>query len=202
MMDKAVEQKEEKKYNRFQWFLMAFLIPLIFAVAVALIVMTFSGVNVFEKSKEIAEKIPVVSGWVENKKEPSTEEIEKEMIDLEAEVKDKEAELDQIETKMGNKDQEIERLQLEKGQLELQIDELTAIQEENKRAFKDIVRTYETMSAKKAAPIISKMSDAEALKILTNIKAETLAAIMENMSPEDAAKFTGLLTNESAGENE
>jgi flagellar motility protein MotE (MotC chaperone) len=91
----------------------------------------------------------------------------------------------------------MEKFQLEKDRLLQEIDDLQAIQAENKRAFKDIVRTYETLSAKKAAPIITKMTNDEALKILTNIKAETLAGILENMQPEDAAKYTQLLTNVS-----
>ena len=76
---------------------------------------------------------------------------------------------------------------------------MTAIQEENKRAFREIVKTYETMSAKSAAPIISNMDTSEAVKILTNIKPESLAAIMEKLPAEEAAKYTELLTNETNG---
>nr|WP_286182566.1 hypothetical protein [Bacillus sp. ISL-55] len=55
------------------------------------------------------------------------------------------------------------------------------------------------MSAKSAAPIISKMGTEEAVKILTNIKPESLAAIMEKLPAEEAAKYTELLTNETNG---
>jgi len=38
------------------------------------------------------------------------------------------------------------------------------------------------------------MSDAEAVQILTNLKSETLANILEKMTAEDAAKYTSLMT--------
>ncbi|UQD51709.1 hypothetical protein C0971_06415 [Bacillus methanolicus] len=195
-MEKILEEKEKKKFGRLQWFLYVVVIPMLFALVVALIVMTFAGINVFDAAKEYGKKIPIVSNIFKHENSKSITEIEKSMVGLEGEIKDKEAKINQLVTQMQNKDQEIERLNLEKKRLEDQINELAAIQEKNKRALKDIVRTYETMSPKKAAPIITKMKNEEALKILTNMKADTLASIMENMPPEEAAKYTELLTNE------
>jgi flagellar motility protein MotE (MotC chaperone) len=195
-MEKVFEEQEEKKYGRLQWFFYVVMIPLLFAFVVALIVLTFAGINVFEAAKEFGGKIPIISNVVDKENSKSITELEESMVELEGEMKDKEAKISRLESQMKSKDKEIERLKLEKKQLESQIDDLVARQEENKRAFKDIVRTYESMSAKKAAPIISKMNNDEALKILTNIKSDKLAEIMENMTPEEAAKFTERLTNE------
>lgn len=199
-MGKSIEEKESQPVNRFQWFLFVIAIPALFAVVIALVVLSFAGINVFQTASELSGKIPFVSEWVTGDKQPSVEEYEKNIISLEAEIQDREAKMEQLEAKIESKDMEVERMQLEKTQLEAQIEELTAIQEENKRAFRDIVKTYESMSAKKAAPIIAEMENDEALKILTNIKAETLAAIMEKLPAEDAAKYTELLTNESSKE--
>ena len=52
------------------------------------------------------------------------------------------------------------------------------------------------MSAKTSAPVIVKMSDAEALRILTSLKPETVAKIFEKMLPEDAAKYTELMSKQ------
>lgn len=196
MAEKIVEQ--EKKVNKFQWFLIVVLIPLLFAITVTLIVMTAAGANVFETVKTYGQKIPFVSSLVEEENPKSIEEFEKKLISLEAQIKDREAKIEQLELDIDGKEKEVVRAKLESEQLQLQINELKAIQEENKRAFKDIVKTYETISAKKAAPIIAEMSETEALKILTNIKADTLASILENLDPEKAAKFTELLTNETS----
>lgn len=196
-MEKFVEEKEVHSVNRFHWFLFVVAIPSLFAIVIALVVLSFAGVNVFQTANDLGVKIPFISDMVKKEKQPSVEEFEKNIISLEAEINDREAKMEQLEAKIESKDMQVERMELEKTQLEAQIEELTAIQQENKRAFKDIVKTYETMSAKSAAPIIVKMEDDEALKILTNIKADSLAAIMEKLSAEDAAKFTELLTNES-----
>ena len=42
-----------------------------------------------------------------------------------------------------------------------------------KSNFKEIVSTFETMSAKKAAPIITRMKDDEAITILSSLKPDT-----------------------------
>ncbi|MBS4189232.1 MotE family protein [Bacillus sp. FJAT-49705] len=195
-MDKLSEEKESKKSSRFQGFIYLVLIPLLFAITIALIVMTILGHNVFELAKEYGQKIPFVSSVFEEDNSQSLEKLETKSIELEAEIKDREAKISQLESQLESKDEEISKVQLEKERLEEEILELTAIKEENKRAFKDIVKTYETISAKKAAPIISNMSEEEALKILSNVKADTLAGIMEKMEPELAAKYTELLTAE------
>jgi flagellar motility protein MotE (MotC chaperone) len=196
-MSKNQEELEEKQVNRFQWFLYVIAIPALFAIVIALVVLSFAGINVFQTASELGAKIPFVSGLVKEEKQPSLEEYEKDIIDLEAEIQDREAKMEQLQGKIESKDTAVKRLELEKTQLQKQIEELLAIQEENKRAFRDIVKTYESMSAKKAAPIIAEMETDEAVKILTNIKAESLASIMEKLPAEDAARYTELLTNES-----
>jgi flagellar motility protein MotE (MotC chaperone) len=196
-MGKSFEEKDVQPVNRFQWFLPLVAIPVLFAIVIGLVVLSFAGINVFQTASDWGAKIPFVSEMMKKDIQPSVEEYEKNFISLEAEIKDSEAKMEQLEAKIESKDMEVKRMELEKSQLEAQIEELTAIQEENKRAFRDIVKTYESMSAKKAAPIIAKMESNEALEILTNIKAESLAAILENLPAEDAAKFTEMLTNES-----
>jgi flagellar motility protein MotE (MotC chaperone) len=201
-MDKLVEVQEEKKVNKFQWFLGVIVVPALFTVTVALIVLTVAGVNVFEKADELAEKVPFLSSDKEKETVQTSEKMESQLTELKAQLKEREATLADLESEVESKDQQIEQIQLEKEQLERTIDDLTATQEENKRAFKDIVSTYETISAKKAAPIIIQMSDEEATAILSNISSDTLASIMEQMDPANAAKYTALLTNESTVDEE
>ncbi|MDX1771281.1 MAG: hypothetical protein R3328_07115 [Planococcaceae bacterium] len=52
------------------------------------------------------------------------------------------------------------------------------------------------MSSKSAAPVLNNMSDAEALRILTNLKPDILAGILEKMTPEQAAKYTELMSKQ------
>ena len=198
-MAQSMEEKESQEVNKFQWFLYVIAIPTLFAIVIALVALSFLGINIFETAKELGGKVPFISQYVKEESQTSIEEFEKDIISLEAEIKDREAKMEQLQSKIDSKDTQLKRMELEKAQLQAQIEELTAIQEENKRAFREIVKTYETMSAKSAAPIISKMDTEEAVKILTNIKPESLAAIMEKLPAEEAAKYTELLTNETNG---
>lgn len=202
-MERMPEEQETPKTSRFQWFIFAFLIPILFVITVALLVFTLSGNNIFETARVYSQKVPFLASVFDDKKSHSLEVMEEELIGLQAEVKDREARISQLESQLDSKDLELERAGLEKQRLEEEINELTAIKEENKRAFKDIVKTYENISAKKAAPILTEMKDEEAVKILSNVNSDTLAAIMEKMNPEDAARYTALLTaaKEKSGSN-
>ncbi|WP_264737196.1 MotE family protein [Cytobacillus firmus] len=193
-MERMPEEQETPKTSRFQWFIFAFLIPILFGITVALLVFTLSGNNIFETAREYSQKVPFLAAIFDDKNSRSKEMMEEQLIGLQAEVKDREARISQLESQLDSKDLEIERAGLEKQRLEDEISELTAIKEENKRAFKDIVKTFENISAKKAAPILTEMKDEEAVKILSNVNSDTLAAIMEKMNPEDAARYTALLT--------
>lgn len=193
----AQKMEESQEGNKFQTFLMVIAIPSLFAVVIAMVALSILGINIFETAKDLGGKMPFISQYVSEEGQPSTEEFEKNIISLEAEIKDREAKMEQLQSKIDSKDTQLKRMELEKAQLQSQIEELTAIQEENKRAFREIVKTYETMSAKSAAPIISNMETGEAIKILTNIKPESLAAIMEKLPADVAAEYTELLTNET-----
>jgi flagellar motility protein MotE (MotC chaperone) len=196
-MAESMEEKENQRESKFQGFLLVVAIPILFAIVVALVALSFLGINIFETAKDIGGRVPFLSEIVNEDKQPSVEEFQKNIVSLEAEIKDREAKVEQLQSKIESKDTQLKRIELEKTQLQAQIEELTAIKEENKRAFREIVKTYETMSAKSAAAIVSKMDSDEAVKILTNIKPESLAAIMEKLPADVAAKYTELLTNET-----
>ncbi|RFU71288.1 hypothetical protein D0469_01905 [Peribacillus saganii] len=196
-MDKTLEN-EEKPYSKLQWFLFIVVIPLFFTITITLIVLTVAGINVFEAGKEYGQKIPFASAlFKEEEATKSTEDLEKRIIDLKAEMEDRQAQIEKLEGLIDSRDKEAERAELEKQQLEKEIAELTAVKDENKLAFKDIIQTYETMAPKKSAPIISELKEEDALKILSTISSDTLASILEQMEPADAARLTQKLTVQS-----
>ncbi|WP_205174008.1 MotE family protein [Bacillus pakistanensis] len=193
-MVKTVEkERDEKTFSRLQWIFFAGIIPLLFAVIVTLIVMTFMGVNIFEKVNEI----PILSKVLPSEEKKNIEKFDEKIVNLQGQLKDKEAKITQLQSKINNQEQEKEQLLRKEQDLKNQIDELKQIQEENKRAFKEVVSTFEAMSAKSAAPVLIAMEDAEALKILSSIKSDSLAKILEKMPPEEAASFTESISIES-----
>lgn len=192
---KEIETVEETKAKPFQKFLLLVLIPLLIVITLGLIIATATGVNVFEKAKSYTAKIPIVGSLAQKENVSNIKNIEKNVNELQNQLNDRNSEITQLQEKLDSKDTELQKAKLDNSQLQQDIKDLNAAQKESKRALKDIVSTYETMSPKKSAPIIAKMADAEALKILTNVKPEVLAAIMENMDPTQAARFTVLMTN-------
>jgi flagellar motility protein MotE (MotC chaperone) len=190
----AEKEKNEKTTSRFQWVLFAGIIPLLFAVVIALLVMTVAGVNIFEKAKAAGEKIPFISSMIPTDAKEEAAKLEERVLTLQTEIEEKNSEITSLQGKIDSQEKDKEGLLLEQEQLHAEIEELQQIQQENKRAFKEMVSTYESMSAKSAAPVLLKMKNEEAVKILSNIKPAALAKILEKMPPEDAAKYTELLS--------
>jgi flagellar motility protein MotE (MotC chaperone) len=194
------EQKQEsKKYNKIQWLFVVIVIPSIFAFMVAVIVASFAGVDVWGKAKELSDKIPFVTTDKEKVAQQKVEQMEKRVTELNTEIQFRDDTIAELETEMDGKEQEIQNLTLEKEELEMQIDELMNAEDtvNKSKAMNEITRTFESMSAKKAAPIIESMNENDALTILFSLKSDTLAGLLENMSPDVAAKFTTLLSNNS-----
>ncbi len=194
------EKGNQRERSKFQKFIFVVAIPVLFSIVVALVALSFLGVNILQTAKDFGSNVPFLSSMVKVNKQPSVEEFQKQIVSMEAVITDRDAKLKQLQSEIDSKDTDLKRMELEKGQLQAQIEELTAIKEGNKRAFQEIVKTYETMSAKSAASIISKMKSDEAMKILTNIKTDSLAAILEKLPADVAANYTQLLTNK-AGSN-
>ncbi|GAA0331829.1 hypothetical protein GCM10008967_23060 [Bacillus carboniphilus] len=194
-MAKAMAENEQtqKTFSKGQWFLFVVVIPILFALTVGLVLLSFAGVNVFEKAHAIGQQIPGISGMLSEEKASSEIKME-DVVALQGQIKERETQIQRMEAQMQNKDQSISELQSEIEQQQLLIDELRNVQEKSKREFKEVVSTFETMSAKSAAPILIEMDEYVALQVLSTINKDSLASILEKMPPEDAARFAQKLT--------
>ncbi|WP_050614778.1 MotE family protein [Bacillus testis] len=193
--EKQIEvETEEKPYNKFQWFLFAIVIPIVFALLLGLIVASVAGINVFQSLKDVGGKVPVISGMMDRDQDAAIDRYKEKVVTLQAEIKNNEVKISKLESMLDTKDKQINKSDLEKERLEQQITELKAVQNDNKKAYKDIIRTYESMAPKKSAPIIASLKEDEAVKLLSNLKPDTLAAILEKMDPAVAARLTQKLT--------
>jgi flagellar motility protein MotE (MotC chaperone) len=194
-MEKGKEEVEEKKSRPFQKFLLMVFIPLLFAIIAALIIATASGVNVFAKAQSASQKIPVISRFFPKENTQSATSDGQNAAELKSQLKERDSEINKLQGDLNSKDNELQQAQLENSKLQQDISDLKTSQNQTKTDLKNIISTYETMDSQKAATIISNMSDTEALQILTSVKPEVLAGIMENMDATKAARFTELMTN-------
>lgn len=191
------EVKKEKSAGVFQILLLWIIIPLLFASAVLLIIAKFADVNVFDKAKEWSGSLPFISEKAEEDVGADDFVSEEGAVGLQAEVKEKEAKLFKLQGELDKSKGEKEKLLLEQQRLNDEIAQLISEKDQSKKDFKGIVTTYEQMSAKAVAPVIVKMTDGEAVRILASLKPDTLAAVLEKMEPKDAAKYTSLLSSDS-----
>lgn len=188
--------KKEKSTGMFQILLLWVFIPLLFTTAVLLILAKFADINVFDKAKEWTGNLPFISEKNEEDAGAGNLVLEERVVSLQAEIKEKETELFMLQSDLDKSSDEKEALLKEQQRLVDEIARLTREQDSSKKDFKGIITTYEQMSAKSVAPVIIKMSDTEAIRILASLKPDTLAAVLEKMLPEDAAKYTTLMTVE------
>ncbi len=185
---------KNKDTSLFQKLLVWTLIPLLFTTMVLLIIAYVTDVNVFDKAKELTQSLPFTDEKQADDESGDDSIIEERVVDLQAEIQEKEAQLFKLQGDLAKSEDEKKSLLDEQTSLLAQIEALKMEKEDYRRDMKEIISTFEKMSAKAAAPVITNMSDAEAIRILTSLKPEVLAPILEKMSPEDAAKYTSLMT--------
>lgn len=191
-MENSWEEKK-KPFNFFQRFLMVAVIPTLFAIIVLVLLLMYSGADIAEKGRELLNTIPFLSE--EKKSTDKLLENNKNTISsLQTKLEERDAEIKTLESQLENSENRIQSVNAEKEKLQSELTSLQSAQEETKKAVAEIVKTYDTMSAKNAAAILSEMSENEALKILAELKPAKLASILEKMEPSIASKYTELLS--------
>lgn len=189
-------EMEEKSPGFFKKFFYLFLIPFMFIIALALILATVTDYNVFKMADSAIEKIPFVGSKDDKEIVENSSLNEEKVVELQAEIQEKEAQITLLQSQIDATTIEKEELLVEQERLLFEIEKLKRSQEETQKEFNEILATFEKMSAKTAAPILVQMSDTESLRIMSNMKPDTLSAIFTKMSPEDAARYTELLSQQ------
>ncbi|MBB4823929.1 flagellar motility protein MotE (MotC chaperone) [Sporosarcina luteola] len=189
-----ISVSEKKSTGIFQLLLLWVLIPLLFASAVLLIIAQVADFNVFDKASELTKSIPFLKKDEDKEGEANNVVLEERVVSLQAEIQNKEAELTKIQSDLEKANKDKDTLLAKQQELLAEIELLKSAKDDSQKDMKEIISTFESMSAKSAAPVLTNMSDAEAIQILTKLKPDTLASILEKMSPEDAAKYTSLMT--------
>lgn len=187
-----VTKEPGKLQKLFVWVI----IPLLFALAMGMIVAEVTGTNVFEKAKTIVGS----DSATENDKagEKSVDDFNKQIVDLKAQVKEQEALTVKLQSQLDSNKADAAKAEVEKARLEKEIQKLQQTKTDTATDSTAVTKTYEQMTPKAAAGAIAVMNEEEALKILRNLKPATLAPILEKMTPEDAAKLTEALSNDKS----
>lgn len=185
-------EEEKKKPSILKILILWLVVPLLFVSAVLLIVAKVADVNVIDQAKKWTTEI--IKGEPDPQLEQPDFSNDEKVVTLQAELQQKDNEIAKVEQQLQTLQEENELLVIEQERLTDEIAKVQNRAEESKKEFKEIIATYEKLSAKNAAPILLAMNEAEAVKILASLKPDTVAAILEKMEPEQAAKFTTLLS--------
>lgn len=187
----------DQKSGWFQNLILWVFIPLLALSAIVLIITKATDINVFDAANDWSKSLPFIGEKSKNDNENAEDNlvIKERVVTLQAEIQEKEAQLYKLQQELDQSAEQNEKLLIEQEKYLDQIAVLQREKDDSRRKFQDIVTTFEQMSAKASAPVITNMSDAEAIRILTSLKSDTLAAVLEKMSPEDAAKYTTMMTN-------
>ncbi|OLO40896.1 hypothetical protein BTR23_05330 [Alkalihalophilus pseudofirmus] len=185
----------EKEYSKIQWFFFVILIPTIFAIILFAVILIFLGVDLKEKAKEVGGNLPFIGEHFDEEVEEQEHE-DVNIDELYEQIAAQQAQIDQLEQQLTQKDEELLQVQQEASSLEAQVE----LQEESvvevRQDLKEIAKTYEAMSTKNAANILSELPTSEALLHISQISTQPRAGILAKMEPEKAAEIMSLLANQ------
>lgn len=190
------QDNQNKKISLIQW-LFLIIIPLILAISIAFIILSILDLNPGAKVKELANQIPVINQIVTTEEEAAIErkenQLQNQITALKSDKSGLEADLSAQEVELNQLNQEIERLS---HLLEQSLnDNESQVELESQDGLKIVIDTYQKMSAKSAAQILTNMKNADAIRILAELDEELRAAILSALDPESAANFTEQLLN-------
>ncbi len=190
MGDYMSVEHEVKQAKKFQWFLFAIIVPLIFAIILTFIISSVAGVDVWQKVQDVGSKIPFIAS------DSDDEQEETELGHYEAAIKDREADIDDLQTQLKKKDDQIQELEEQIQEYESQINELNDHQINQEESVKKLTNSFKEMEPEKAADIIVEMESNHAVQVLAQLPDDTRGSILSAMEAEDAASFTNELFNQ------
>ena len=194
-MNKNVTSKKElerveKQYSFFEKLIYLFIIPVLVVLTLTLGALTYYGINVFELANDL---MPSNTETVTTVKDSNDESSNKDKKVQEDAINQN---IVLLERQLQEKQNEILKLQEQLKDASMKINELESEREEIKKSIKELSNMYERMPTRKAAQIMVELEEELALKILTSLSANKVSAILAQLDPTEAAKFTKLLSEE------
>ena len=183
------KQKPKKTEGKLQVFFMVVLIPAVFAIILAAVVLYYLGFNVGDQVRNAAAALPFVESEeaIEGEEELSTEEY---IAQLERENQTLTRDKEDLERQTESQEEQIE--ELEEELLLMQSDGVPEDGEEDNSEtasadLNDIVRTLQEMTASRAADIMEELPEDQAVTYLQLMNNRARADILSRMEAETAA---------------
>ena len=191
------KQNKKKSEGKLQVFFMVVLIPAVFAIILAAVVLYYLGFNIGDQMRNIAGVLPFIESEevMEGEEELTTEEyiaqLERENQTLTRDTEDLQRQVESQEEEILQLEEELLLLQsgeaLEDGEMEGDTVEASA-------DLNDIVRTLQEMTASRAADIMEELPQDQAVTYLQLMNNRARADILSRMEAETAAVLISQLS--------
>ncbi|WP_100404481.1 MotE family protein [Bacillus solitudinis] len=184
--------ENEKKHSKFQWFFLVLFIPTLFALILFSVILSFIGIDVIDRAKQIGSSVPFLSDYIEDEEKVNYEEM---ITNLENTNYQLEMEIEQLQREVEQNAEERAAIENERNQMEQRLAVQEELANQVEQDLVEIAKTYETMSAKNAASIIGELETEEALLHVSQVSTESRAAILSKMEASKAAEIMRRLVN-------
>lgn len=165
-------------------------ISLIIIIAIIFTVLSLFDLNPMAKVKDFASEIPVINQFLVTEEELGLERQEQQ---YQSQISHLEEEITILESEVMVKTREVDELNQEVTKLNHQIENLhneAEVDEPAEDNVKKLLETYQEMSPKSVALIITELSQPDALTILQAVDEGQRGDILSALDPETAAAYT------------
>jgi flagellar motility protein MotE (MotC chaperone) len=200
----------EKKYSILEWVFYIVILPLLFTVVLAGVFMSFLGYDIAGAIRNTVASVPVIGSYLPEEQQQEIEitiqsqleQLQDEMLALEDQINNKKLEIEELNLSLEERNSFITKLEQEVEELKKQLEGKMLDQKTWEENIAELAQLYTAMPPNRAAPIISNLSDIEAIHILNGMTSNNRAKILEKMNPTKAATLTSLLTARPDSETE
>ncbi|WP_040948673.1 MotE family protein [Gorillibacterium massiliense] len=201
-------ESEKSELNALERFLIWFLVPIVFAVVLIMVLLTMFGYDTKGNLLSVAHKIPIVQNWVPKENTDTSgngaaasatasdklKEKDALIQKLQKQLKDQEADLKKSQDNFLRKDDTLKELQTKYDALVA--DQQQTSDEAYGNKVSELSKLYAGMNPGKAAPILQNMTLSERVLVLSGMKVDQQALILEKMTPAIAAETSARLKEE------
>ncbi len=204
-------ENEEKKLSKLEWLFYIVILPVLFTLVLAGVFMSFLGYDIAGTIRNAAMGVPILNQQISDGTDTESngigaqlqiESLKEEIDELKDEISKKQLEIDELTIALKERNNYVDKLEEEIKELKRQLEGKISDQKKWEDNIADLAQIYSEMSAGKAAPIITNLSEIEAIYILNAMNSENRAKILEKMSADKAASLTSLLTARSDTESQ
>lgn len=170
-----------------KWIMLG-IIPLLFTVLFVVTLLSFLGVDVGAGVAKVGSRLPVVGKLFPD---PNKKDYQQKIDALVNELERNREEISQLKQEL--EDEQEKSAELESIQREKEEKEQSEAEEQWEESYRQVAKSLEAMSARKAAPIVSQMPLQEGLMMLYSMKKDAQSELLSKLPPEEAGIYTVML---------